>query len=292
MAATTKIGWADSTTNFWIGCSQVSDACKNCYAIPFAGRMDIEWGDDAPRHRTSDEEWRAPLRWNRMHDRGKRTMIVGGESVPVPLWNFGNSLSDFFDNHPDVAEWRQEAWKVIRETPLLRWIFLTKRIPNVPKMLPADWNDGRNYRHVGIVASVGNQEEFLRDVPRLVALKAHGVRWSGLSIEPQLGPVSIIGCPEARLLDWVISGGESTQLFPARKYLIAWARQLIKESRAFDVPFFLKQLGSLAFDGERRIYTKHPAGADPAEWPADLRIQEWPRVFDAEERPISQPTLL
>jgi hypothetical protein len=67
---------------------------------------------------------------------------------------------------------------------------------------------------------------------------------------------------------------------------------LIKESCAFDIPFFLKQLGSLALDGKRRIYTKHPAGADPSEWPADLRVQEWPKVFDAEERPISQPTLL
>jgi protein gp37 len=171
-------------------------------------------------------------------------------------------------------------------------LLLTKRIPNVPRMLPRDWDGGRNYRHIAIIGSVGDQAEFNRDVPRLVALKAHGVRCIGLSIEPQLGPISIIRCPEARQLDWIINGGESTQLFPARKYLIAWARQLSNESRAFDVPFFLKQLGSLAFDGERRIYTKHPAGADPAEWPADLRIQEWPRVFDAEERPISQPTLL
>jgi protein gp37 len=255
--------------------------------------MGIGWGDDVPRHRTSNEEWREPLRWNRMHDRGQTHMVVKGESVPVPLWIFGNSLSDFFDNHPDVADWREEAWTtIIRPTTLLRWLLLTKRIPNVARMLPRDWDGGRNYRHVCIIASIGDQAEFDRDVPRLVALKAHGVRCIGLSIEPQLGPVSIIGCPEARQLDWIINGGESTQLFLARKYFIAWARQLIKESRALDIPFFLKQLGSLAFDGERRIYTKDRAGADPAEWPADLRVQQWPRVFDDEERPISQPTLL
>jgi hypothetical protein len=32
--------------------------------------------------------------------------------------------------------------------------------------------------------------------------------------------------------------------------------------------------------------------ADPNEWPADLRVQEMPRVYDNEEARISQPTLL
>ena len=292
MAATTKISWADGTVNFWIGCTKVSDACEDCYAVPIAADMGVDWGDDAPRHRTSEQIWRNPLRWNAMHDHGQTHMIERGKSVPVPLWTFGNSLSDFFDNKAP-PEWREEAWtKVVRPTPLLRWIFLTKRIPNVLKMLPADWNDGRNYRHVGIVASVGHQEEFDRDVPRLVALKSHGVRWVGLSIEPQLGPISIMGCPESRQLDWVINGGESAHLMPPRKYFVAWARLLIQQCRALDVPFFLKQLGSLAFDGERRVYTKHPAGADADEWPADLRVQQWSRLCENEERPVSQPTLL
>jgi hypothetical protein len=65
--------------------------------------MGIGWGNDAPRHRTSEQEWREPLSWNRRHDRGQTHMIVKGKSVPVPLWIFGNSLSDYFDNHPDVA---------------------------------------------------------------------------------------------------------------------------------------------------------------------------------------------
>jgi hypothetical protein len=79
---------------------------------------------------------------------------------------------------------------------------------------------------------------------------------------------------------------------PARKYFLAWPRQLVPECRRLAIPLFVKQLGSLAYDGERRIRTRHHAGADPDEWPADLRVQQWPRVFDAEERPISQPTLL
>src|SRR5262249_6868883 len=64
MAATTKISWADGTVNFWIGCTKVSDACEDCYAVPIAASMGIGWGDDAPRHRTSEQTWNAPLRWN------------------------------------------------------------------------------------------------------------------------------------------------------------------------------------------------------------------------------------
>jgi len=290
MAATTEIGWADSTTNFWIGCTKVSDACRDCYAILIAANLGVGWGDDAPRHRTSEQEWRAPLRWNAMHDRGQTHMIVNRKSVPVPVWVFGNSLSDFFDNQVP-PEWREEAWQVIRKTPLLRWLLLTKRTPNVLKMLPTDWDGGRNYRHVTIIASVCNQAEFDRDVPRLVALKAHGVRSIGLSIEPQLGPVSIIGCPEARELDWIIGGGESAHLMTPRKYLLAWPRLLIEQCHTFGIPYFHKQLGSFAFDGERRIRTKHPAGADPDEWPVELRVQEMSRIYDQEPPRIAQPTL-
>jgi len=293
MAATTDIGWADATVNFWIGCTKVGPCCEDCYAVLIAAQMGIAWGDDAPRHRTGEQTWNAPLRWNTMHDRGQTHMIVAGKSVPVPLWWFANSLSDFFDNHVSISpKLREEAWGVIRRTPLGRWIILTKRIPNVLKMFPADWEGGRNYRHVGIVASIGDQAEFDRDVPRLVALKAHGVRWVGLSIEPQLGEVSILGSDEARKLDWIISGGESRQLGVPRGYLLAWSRLLIEQCREFSIPYFHKQIGSLAFDGERRTYTKHPAGADPAEWPPDLRVQEMPRVYENDERRITQPTLL
>ena len=181
MAEGTKIGWTDATCNFWIGCTEVSDACHDCYAIPIAARMGIGWGDNVPRYRTATARINYP-RWHRMHERGQTYHKVKGELNPVPLWVFPNSLSDFFDNHPDLPPWRAEAWQIIRECWRLRITPLTKRIPNVLKMLLADRNGGRDYRHVGIIASVCNQMEFDRDLPRVVALNAHGVRWVGLSI--------------------------------------------------------------------------------------------------------------
>jgi protein gp37 len=290
MAATTEIAWADGTVNFWIGCSKVSPACQDCYAIPIASDMGIGWGDDAPRHRTSEGLWNAPLHWHAMRDRGLTHMTLRGARVPIPLWVFGNSLSDFFDNQV-LPYWRKDAWTTrIRPTSLLRWILLTKRVSNVLRMLPRDWNGGRNYRHVGIVASIGDQNEFDRDLPRLIALKAHGVRWIGVSIEPQLGPVSITG-DDARMIDWIITGGESAHAM-SRKFDLAWPRLLIEQCPMFGIPLFVKQLGSAAFDGARRFHTRHSAGADASEWPPDLRVQQMPRVFDHEEARINQPRFL
>lgn len=97
-------------------------------------------------------------------------------------------------------------------------------------------------------------------------------------------------------LDWVIVGGESGP--KARPFDVAWARSVVEQCREAGVPCFVKQLGARpvplapmrlpsfdAFtgrhhrgwieDGPHAI--SDPAGADPAEWPEDLRVREFPR---------------
>jgi protein gp37 len=110
---------------------------------------------------------------------------------------FCADASDVFDNEVP-PEWRADLWEVIRKTPLLRWMLLTKRIGNVPKMVPADWP----FPHVGIMATIVNQAEWDRDFPKLVSVPAP---WHGISAEPLLGPIDI---GEARP-DLVITSGES-----------------------------------------------------------------------------------
>ena len=99
---------------------------------------------------------------------------------------------------------------------------------------------------------------------------------------------------------WVIAGGESGP--GARPCDVAWLRSLRDQCREVGVPFFCKQVGAcvemtfdewndltdggasgserftLLFDGCDRGYWKpnDRAGADPAEWPEDLRVREWP----------------
>lgn len=50
-------------------------------------------------------------------------------------------MADLFDEEVDPA-WREDLWKLIRETPWLDWLILTKRPQNIASMLPADWGNG------------------------------------------------------------------------------------------------------------------------------------------------------
>ena len=92
-------------------------------------------------------------------------------------------------------------------------------------------------------------------------------------------------------LDWLVCGGESGP--GARPYDLSWPRSLIEQCQAAGVPVFHKQLGSghrwaASLPGERKrwqpeggkdgIVYRHPKGADMAEWPADLRVREYPEA--------------
>jgi protein gp37 len=99
------------------------------------------------------------------------------------------SMGDFFDNEVP-PEWREDAWRVIRETPNLRWMILTKRIGNAAKMLPDGFPSG--YEHVGMMATIANQEEADRDIIKLLRLKRRfALPWVGISVEPMLGPIDL-----------------------------------------------------------------------------------------------------
>lgn len=304
MAETTGIGWTEATNNFWIGCTHVGTGCGEmiagkqigCYAEVFANRkFNLKFGPGERRHRTKSG-YENPLKWQRMHERaaaaGERAMMtVDHKTVPVPQWVFCNSLSDFFDNEID-PQWRVDAWAVIKATPLLRWQIVTKRGSNVPDMLPDDWNGGVGYEHVGIIVTMVNQKEVDRDYPRLMALKELGVKWVGISIEPQLGRITLTAAIEKYgKVDWVIGGGESTQGdHPARAYDLAWPEQLITECAAADVPYFQKQMGDHPIQNSKRVYHLKKAGSDPSLWAPGFRVQQMPRIYDGEAKPVPKTT--
>lgn len=285
MAETTAIAWTDSTFNPWIGCTKVSDGCDNCYAAVSrpAQAMKIKWGSGEKRHRTSADYWKQPLAWNRKAEAsGKRHLV------------FCASLADVFDN--EVPEdWRRDLFVLIDKTPSLTWLLLTKRIGNAAKMLPWDWTSGptRPWHNIWIGASVVNQEEAYRDIPKLLSTPATK---RFVSYEPALGPVNFkpwlkpcgVVSPDPhgrdKALDWVIVGGESSHGgAAARPFDLAWARDTVRQCKTAGVSVFVKQLGSNisgAWEPHGCPFpkpTKDRAGADPAEWPEDLRLQEFPQ---------------
>lgn len=246
MAETTAISWTDATFNPWIGCAKVSPGCDHCYAeVSTPSRtMKISWGAQQARKRTSTSNWQLPVRWNNLHD---HFSVQHGRRRRV----FCASLADVFDNRVD-PQWRNDLWTLVRSTPNLDWLILTKRISNVVSMLPLDWGDG--YGNVWLGISVVNQVEAERDIPKLLATSAK-VRW--LSMEPLLEAVTFDGLfsnPNnmrhstnvLEELNWVVLGGESG--VHARQLQTEWVETIRDQCSTVDVPFFFKQWGGSTKD--------------------------------------------
>ena len=263
MAENTKIEWTDHTFNPWIGCTKVSPGCDHCYAENLMDtRMGVaSWRPGAERVRTKDANWKMPLRWNAQAD---AFMAQHGRRQRV----FCASLADVFDNAVD-PQWRADLFDLIAATPNLDWLLLTKRIGNVGNMLPVPFDFDKHYPNVWIGATIVNQVEADRDIPKLLDVPAR-VRF--LSMEPLLGPVDLTGewltaklgaypfkglASEHRtrlvdLLDWVIVGGESGPR--ARPMHPDWARSLRDQCRAAGVPFLFKQWGEWAQAAELPVH--------------------------------------
>ncbi|MGS1032705.1 phage Gp37/Gp68 family protein [Burkholderia glumae] len=267
MSENSKIEWTDHTFNPWEGCQKVGPGCDHCYAearnARFAGGTPINWGPGAPRRHTSPANWRKPIAWNAAHaefysKHGRRQRV------------FCASLADVFDNAVP-ASWRVELFYLIAKTPNLDWLLLTKRIGNAEEMIResvqyvANTDEPWPWANVWLGATVVNQDEADRDVPKLLATPAR-VRF--LSIEPMLGPIDLnqalppfrcdtcdadYGALSAHAsgtpigIDWVIAGGESGPR--ARPAHPDWFRSLRDQCAAAGVPFLFKQWGEWSEPG-------------------------------------------
>jgi len=290
MSNTTNIEWADSTFNPWIGCTKVSPACDHCYAERDTKRFGrVEWGAGKPRVRTSPANWKLPERWNAAPFyrctcgwRGDAAASAahrcdGAATLSVTRRRtFCASLADWLDNEVPI-EWLVDLLDLIRRTPNLDWLLLTKRIGNwrgriwdAIKFIETDaksWGDNQMLQtrewllgwhakglmptNVWLGATVINQAEADRDVPKLLAVPAR-VRF--LSIEPMLADVTLdpswitrwpnrqadVNSPHAAL-DWIIAGGESGP--HARPMHPDWVRSLRDQCEAAGLPFLFKQHG-------------------------------------------------
>lgn len=253
MSDKTEIAWCDSTFNGWEGCQKVGPGCDHCYAetrnARFGGGTAINWGPGAPRRRTSTDNWRKPVKWNRDH---AKFFAEHGRCQRV----FCSSLSDVFDNAVQVA-WRVDLLDLIRRTPRLDWLLLTKRIGNVRKLLEEagdyafnhrhddlhqwlrEWLDGSPPVNVWLGATIVNREEMLRDARKLKDVPARIRFWS---VEPMLGDLGEI--PLDLMPDWVICGGESGH--DARPMHPGWVFDLRDQCKEVGVPFLFKQWGEWA----------------------------------------------
>lgn len=232
----------------------------------------VKWNNN-PRVRTSAKVWNDPYRWQKQAVKdGTRPFV------------FCASLADIFDNQVDPA-WRAEAFKVMRETPNLVYLLLTKRPQNIVKLAEAA---GGLPANAAIGATIEDQKRADINVPAL--LEASLDLWRAetqplftfLSCEPLLGPVDLttfhgadiykVDALRGRIfyevrggridplrvnhaiyqrIDWVITGGETDQgQHKARPSHPDWFRSLRDQCAAAGVPYHHKQNGEF-LDGIR-----------------------------------------
>ena len=286
--ADSKIEWTSKVWNPIRGCTKVSPGCKHCYAERFAERWrgvkghPYEQGFDL---RLVPEKLSEPLR------------------IRKPSTFFVNSMSDLF--HEDVPdEYIDRVFLAMAQCQRHTFQVLTKRADRMREyctgraLLTADHAIDLPLPNVWLGVSV-ESPGYLHRLDDLMATPA-AVHW--VSLEPLLADVDIspwLSCaecttltpdhcpPDRRFLDWVVIGGESGP--GARPFDLAWARRIIRDCKAAGVPVFAKQLGRVTVNSDEvtgpwpvapseSLRWSHSKGGDPSEWPADLRVREWPEV--------------
>ena len=274
----------------------------------------VLWGVGSERRTFGEGHWNEPLKWAargfascsrcawRGEQRAAAVRDAPGESMPFcPSCDasvhkarrrvFCASMGDWLDLDAPLDQFVR-LLDTIRRTPELDWLLLSKRIGNWRKRLSEaanvaiprddrlhewinDWLHGVAPANVWLGATVIDQTEADRDVPKLLAVPAR-VRF--LSIEPMLGPINLADMEEDRgdsyldpltawtaeemtamwgepmpahpRIDWVICGGESGP--HARPMHPDWVRSLRDQCKTAGVPFLFKQWGEWAeHDGHR-----------------------------------------
>jgi len=216
MAQNSRIEWAECTWNPVTGCTKISPGCKHCYAERMALRLQAM---GQPNYRngfnvtTHQHMLDLPLKW-----RSPRKIFV-------------NSMGDMFHRLvPD--DFIAESFSVMTKSAQHQFQLLTKRSLRLQQMscdLPWPTNlwmgvsiEAADYKH------------------RIESLRQTDAYIKFLSLEPLLED---IGELDLRGIDWVIVGGESGP--KARLVEASWIRNIKRQCREQDVPFFFKQWGGI-----------------------------------------------
>lgn len=201
MGEKTAISWTDMTFNPWIGCTKISPACDGCYAEAMMDKRygRVQWGapgkGNGTRVRTSAGNWRQPIRWN------KKAVAEGTRPFV-----FCSSLADVFDNQVP-NEWRRDLFDLIRATPHLVWLLLTKRPQLIVKLYEEAQRlnpDGTRWtstlsrersawpRNAAIGTTVEDQKRADLNIPHLLHAKATlKPTFAFLSCEPLIAPIDL-----------------------------------------------------------------------------------------------------
>lgn len=310
MAENSAIEWTDHTFNPWVGCTKVSKGCAHCYAeADFDTRRGFaQWGPNGTRVVTSEANWKKPEKWNREAQAAGVRKRVFCASLADVFEQWDKWMTDSHRRRMFIEEFRG-PWRgdvdspltmdtvrarllcLIRDTPHLDWLLLTKRPEAINATLARLELNGMPQlpANVWVGTSVEDQATADARIPHLLGVPAT-VHF--LSMEPLLGPVDLVrylpnlftGFPRGPRVGWAIVGGESGH--GARRMVLEWAQNIVGQCRAAQVPVFVKQLGAeptyyvsprdLAIEAPLKLRDRK--GSDVGEWPTALRVRELPQV--------------
>lgn len=252
MSANSKIEWCDHTFNPWIGCTKVSPGCAHCYAEKRSSYTDkVEWGKGKPRRRTSADNWKQPLKWNKTGICECGRVVALKDSKGDPFFHCGKpvrhprvfcaSLADWLDDEVPI-EWLADLLGLIHAMPNLDWLLLTKRPENFldricsafeftgqdeehynkwtdAHELCGQWiNEAQPYlpiANVWVGASAEDQQRADERIPKLLEIPAK-IRF--LSCEPLLEPLNLTSSQYFRDANTEPAGG----WFGSRLAAIDW----------------------------------------------------------------------
>jgi protein gp37 len=232
-----EIGWVQCgflDARVWIvytGCTKIGKnlECEHCWAEDVAemrkhNRRQPKYKEGFHKVVVHEFEFDQPLKW-------KHPSLV-----------FVNSESDTF--HEAVSDdVIIRLFQKMNSLPEHTFQVLTKRPNRLLKMLDKLILTD----NIWIGVTCGHRSSLRRlDILRKIPAK---VRW--ISVEPLLQDLA----DEMNLdgIDWVIIGGERTKKFDnARPMAIEWARKFQIKCESLEIPFFMKQWGTVGPDGVRR----------------------------------------
>lgn len=293
------ISWTDETVNPVIGCSKVSAECTHCYAQEQGAALARRFVNGAGLRYLNVIDGK---RWNGRtfvdHDMLATARVTKRKRVRASVhgvqeWRrarvFMGSMTDMFHEtlaFNDLAPvWRWMASHGESDGPI--WQIVTKRPERAAQWLLGLQEHARQHggatptihllTTVGVQASATRLDDLLHchDIP--------GVDVLGISAEPLLEALDLRPWLSTGRIRWVIPGGESGPR--ARPCVVDWIRGLVAQCRGAgpQCRVWVKQLGAkpvVEYDdgpnGRGPMSLRDPSGSDPSEWPADLRIQEWP----------------
>ena len=288
----TNIAWSEMSWNPVTGCSKVSPGCAHCYAEALSKRFGRSF--EVTLH---PERLGIPLRWKPSRIFVCSMADLFHEDVPddfiARVWNTMASATTEC-SHRRFADHDEECWT--GEPHIFQ--VLTKRPVRMAHFLDDDWDSGLNRTMeywpgdavLSVMREVGNWPlpnvwvgtsiENDRWVGRANALRDTPAAVRFISAEPLLGPLPSL---DLTGIDWLIIGGESGA--NARPCNVDWIRSLVAQGNAAGVATFVKQVGTRPVS-DYKVSRDHwldtvadKKGGDPSEWPADLKIQNWPAGF-------------